>query len=189
MNSIPRIAGVDEAGRGALAGPVVAAAVVLATASRTRYPDSKKVTPTRRLALVGRLYAGEAVAIGIGWAMPAEIDKINILEATMVAMQRALRQVSADAALIDGTRCPGGLLVEQAVPKADDLFDCVGAASLVAKVFRDRWMTQLHEQYPQYGFAGHKGYGAATHMAAIDRFGGCLWHRFSFAPLKQAGLF
>lgn len=184
------IAGVDEAGRGALAGPVVAAAVVLRETIHFKYPDSKKVSASRRIDLVGRLYGGDAHLIAIGWSSHTEIDRVNILQATLLAMRRAVSQIvdEVDAVLVDGTICPNSGLIEKALPRADDLFSCVGAASLIAKVFRDRWMLLLDEDYPEYGFAGHKGYGAAIHMQAIRENGGCEWHRKSFAPLRQQEL-
>jgi len=187
----PRIAGVDEVGRGALAGPVVAAAVILDPAASRNYPDSKKLSAAKRLAACQHLFDGDALAIGLGWSMPQEIDRINILQATLLAMRRALANMgrAPDAVLVDGNINPASGFLEKSVVKADDLFPCVGAASIVAKVFRDQWMVQLDSDYPEYGFAGHKGYGAATHMQAIQRLGGCPWHRQSFAPLRQPALF
>lgn len=185
------VVGVDEAGRGCLAGPVVAAAVVLAPHAHARYPDSKTIKHNRRLALVQQLYAGEALAIGIGWASVAEIDSLNILQASLLAMRRAVYDLaecagrSPDSAVIDGLHVPGALPQEQALVDGDALDPRIGAASLVAKVFRDQWLTQLDAEYPQYGFATHFGYGTAGHLAALDRHGVSPWHRRSFAPVRN----
>lgn len=188
---LPAIAGVDEVGRGALAGPVVAAAVILAPDCRCYYRDSKKLTAMRRLSACDDLYAGDATAISIGWAMPKEIDRINILQASLLAMRRAAQTLAImpDALLVDGNQLPCSGFLEQAVVKADDLFSCVGAASIIAKCFRDRWMINLSDSFPEYGFADHKGYGAPVHLRAIEKYGSCCWHRKSFAPLKQPSLF
>lgn len=185
------VAGVDEAGRGCLAGPVVAAAVVLAEGAPSHFHDSKTIKPAKRLALVERLYAGEACAIGIGWASETEIDAINILQASLLAMRRALADLSEragrtpDAAVIDGLHVPGALAYEQAIVDGDALDPRIGAASLVAKVFRDQWLTQLDTLYPGYGLAKHFGYGTAQHMAALDQHGVCPIHRRSFAPVRN----
>ena len=185
------VAGVDEAGRGCLAGPVVAAAVVLAHHAQTSYPDSKTIKHVRRLALVERLYAGEALAVGIGWASVAEIDSLNILQASLLAMRRALVDLaeragrSPDSAVIDGLHTPGALAHERALVDGDALDARIGAASLVAKVFRDQWLTQLDADYPQYGFGAHFGYGTAAHLAALDRHGVSPWHRRTFAPVRN----
>lgn len=186
------IAGIDEAGRGCLAGPVVAAAVVLAPGARKHhYPDSKTIKPARRLALVQQLYEGEALAIGIGWADAAEIDQLNILQASLLAMRRAILDLSdragrpPDSAVIDGLHVPGAVPREQALVDGDALDARIGAASLVAKVFRDQWLSQLDAVYPLYGLAAHFGYGTARHLAALDTFGVTDLHRRSFAPVRQ----
>ncbi len=187
-------AGVDEAGRGPLAGPVVAAAVILDTARPvTGLADSKALSPARRESLANDVRS-LSVAWGLGWADAAEIDAINILQATMLAMRRAVEalKVAPTHVIVDGNRCPDlrGLPFEctvEAVVKGDALVASVSAASILAKVARDEYMRQLDGRYPGYGFADHKGYPTAAHVAAIRRLGPSPVHRMSFAPVQSSG--
>jgi ribonuclease HII len=176
-----RLAGVDEAGRGPLAGPVVAAAVVLAEPNPvTGLTDSKKLSPKRREALHDALLAGVWGA-GLGWAQPAEIDAVNILQATHRAMERAVAAIGAvDGVRIDGNSRPAGLPAAECVVGGDASDPAIAAASILAKVIRDRWMAELDGRYPGYGFAGHKGYGTAAHRDAIKQLGPSPIHRRSF---------
>jgi ribonuclease HII len=178
------VAGVDEAGRGPLAGPVVAACVVLprrASGKLKGLTDSKQLKPAQRDHYFDRLFE-VAVAIGVGEASCSEIDNINILQATFLAMRRALDQIErADHVLVDGNRpipqlsCP-----QQAIVKGDGLSLSIAAASVIAKVTRDRAMEALHAAYPVYGFDSHKGYGTKAHYAAIAEHGLTPHHRLSF---------
>lgn len=176
------VCGVDEAGRGPLAGPVVAAAVILAPG--TQLPgvnDSKKLSEKKREQLFD--YVREnALAYGIGEASEAEIDEINILNATFLAMRRAIENMdaAADFALIDGNRIQGLDIPAECVIGGDAKVLSIAAASILAKVTRDRKMRQLAEVYPQYGFEKHKGYGTKAHYAAIEQYGVCPIHRRSF---------
>ncbi len=176
------VCGVDEAGRGPLAGPVVAAAVILAPG--TQLPgvnDSKKLSEKKREQLFD--YVREnALAYGIGEASEAEIDEINILNATFLAMRRAIENMdaAADFALIDGNRVQGLDIPAECVIGGDAKVLSIAAASILAKVTRDRKMRQLAEEYPQYGFEKHKGYGTKAHYAAIEQYGVCPIHRRSF---------
>ncbi len=177
------VCGVDEAGRGPLAGPVVAAAVILAPG--TVLPgvnDSKKLTEKKREALFDYIKEN-AVAYGIGEASETEIDESNILQATYLAMTRAVEnlQISADYALIDGNKIPPQLgIPAEYVIKGDGKVLSIAAASILAKVTRDRYMRQMAEQYPQYGFEKHKGYGTKAHYQAIEEHGICPLHRRTF---------
>lgn len=182
-----RIAGIDEAGRGPLAGPVVAAAVILPQNFRGQeITDSKKLTPGKREICYDRIYE-KALAIGIGIIDPAEIDRINILQASLLAMAIAVQNISPlpDHLLIDGTFQTPLKLSQEAIPKGDGLSISISAASIIAKVTRDRLMCRYHEEYPQYGFAGHKGYPTKSHKGAILRFGCCPIHRRSFKGVKE----
>jgi len=164
------IAGVDEAGRGPLAGPVVAAAVVLPEGvTLAGLDDSKKLSEPQREALFDEI-CGTATAYGIGLATEAEIDDINILNATYLAMNRAIEQLATppDMCLIDGNRADGLNYVNQCIVKGDSKCAAIAAASILAKVTRDRLMVELHTTYPQYNFAGHKGYPTKAHYAALD---------------------
>jgi len=184
-------AGVDEAGRGPLAGPVVAAAVILDPARPIEgLADSKVLTPARREALAIEIRA-HSLAWGLGWADAAEIDTINILQATLLAMGRAL--VALDTApahvIVDGNRVPSlaGLDLDctiEAVVDGDALVPGISAASILAKCARDEHMVELDVQYPGYGFAGHKGYPTAAHVAALRQLGPSPVHRRSFAPVQ-----
>ncbi len=177
-----RIAGIDEAGRGALAGPVVAAAVVLPINCQiSGVTDSKQLTPKRRAELFDEIYR-TAVAVGVGRVDNEEIDRINILQATMGAMAQAITQITPapDYALVDGTHLPEISLLAEAIPKGDTLIQSIAAASIIAKVTRDRLMIALDETYPGYGFPVHKGYGTLLHRQAIAQLGPCPIHRRSF---------
>ncbi len=202
-----RVAGIDEAGRGALAGPVVAAAVILPPSDKTEYPfsDSKTLSAPMREELEPKIRA-VALAWGVGRAEASEIDRLGVLRATHLAARRALEElsVSPQALLTDYLhlekewqqylarisieppplqtrfRCP---------PKADRDSPTVAAASILAKVTRDRVMQALEQQYPGYGFAQHKGYGTVQHLQALNLLGPCEQHRRTFAPVAQAGLF
>ena len=177
-----RIAGIDEAGRGALAGPVVAAAVILPfNCQISGVTDSKQLTPKKRARLFDEIRR-TAVAVGVGCVDNKEIDQINILQATMAAMAQAIAQIkpAPDYALVDGTHLPNIFLPAEAIPKGDTLVQSIAAASIIAKVTRDRLMIELDETYPGYGFQVHKGYGTLLHRQAIAQLGSCPIHRRSF---------
>lgn len=181
------VAGVDEAGRGPLAGPVVAAAVILDDLHPIGgLADSKKLTPARREKLYDEIRA-KALCFCIAEASVEEIDRLNILQATMLAMRRAVMglRLKPVMVLVDGNRLPVLDVPAEAIVKGDALVPSISAASILAKVHRDRWCVQVHEEFPQYGFAGHKGYGTAVHMAALREHGACVHHRRSFAPVAQ----
>ncbi len=179
------IAGVDEAGRGPLAGPVVAAAVILDELQPIRgLADSKKLTALRRERLYDEIRA-KALCCSIAQASVEEIDALNILQATMLAMKRAVEglRLKPNKVLIDGNRLPSISILAEAIVKGDALVPCISAASILAKVYRDRWCAEYHLEYPQYGFSRHKGYGTAAHLAALREHGACPQHRKSFAPV------
>lgn len=187
------VAGIDEAGRGPLAGPVVAAAVVLPEDARLEgVTDSKKLSPAQRNRLYDAIYR-EAESIGIGIVDASEIDRINILQASLLAMRFAVDNLDPqpDCLLIDGTaRIPmpeneAFRFSQVAIPKGDMLSISISAASIVAKVTRDRMMALYHEHYPQYGFASHKGYPTEHHRQAIRTFGICFIHRRSFQGVLE----
>jgi len=181
------VCGIDEAGRGPLAGPVVAAAVILDPARPIAgLNDSKKLSERKRVALAD-LIRQNALAWCVAEASVEEIDRLNILQATLLAMQRAVAGLSVrpESALVDGNRLPVLDIPAEAIVKGDARVQAISAASILAKVHRDRWCAQLHERYPQYGFAGHKGYGTAAHMAALRAHGACPEHRRTFAPVAQ----
>ena len=181
------VAGVDEAGRGPLAGPVVAAAVILDELNPIAgLADSKKLSARKREQLFDEIRA-KALCCSIAEASVEEIDRLNILQATMLAMQRAVQGLRLKPAkvLVDGNRLPQLGMLAEAIVKGDALVPAISAASILAKVHRDRWCVQCHEQYPQYGFAGHKGYGTAEHMAALQEHGACPQHRKTFAPVSR----
>ena len=181
------MAGVDEAGRGPLAGPVVAAAVILDDLQPIAgLADSKKLTPSRREKLYDEIRA-KALCCSIAEASVEEIDRLNILQATLLAMQRAVMGLRLKPALVlvDGNRLPRLDIPAEAIVKGDALVPAISAASILAKVHRDRWCAQVHGDFPHYGFAGHKGYGTAVHMAALKEHGACVHHRRSFAPVAQ----
>lgn len=183
-----RIAGVDEVGRGPLVGAVVTAAVILDPAHPIAgLADSKKLSEKRREALYGEII-DKALAWSLGRAEPEEIDQLNILHATMLAMQRAVAGLALvpDMVLIDGNRCPKLPMRSQAVVKGDSRVAEISAASILAKVTRDREMIALDRQFPDYGFAQHKGYPTAHHLAQLARLGATEHHRRSFAPVRRA---
>lgn len=177
------ICGVDEAGRGPLAGPVCAAAVILPEGAEIPgLNDSKKLSEKKREALFD-VVKQTAIAYAIAYADVPEIEEYNILNATFLAMNRAIAalKIPADFALIDGNRVPKAIPIPcQTVVKGDSLSMSIAAASILAKVSRDRLMLEIDQAYPMYGFAGHKGYGTAAHMASIREFGPCEHHRPSF---------
>jgi len=178
-------AGVDEAGRGPLVGPVMAAAVILDPAQPIAgLADSKKLTPKSRERLDQEIRS-KAIAFCVAQASAEEIDVLNILQATMLAMTRAVEglKVSPSRIWVDGNRVPKLVVPARAVIKGDSLLDCISAASILAKVSRDHWCTQMDAEYPQYGFAQHKGYGTKAHMDALKTYGATPWHRRSFAPV------
>lgn len=181
------VAGVDEAGRGPLAGPVAAAAVILDPACVPKgLDDSKKLDPEAREDLYATI-VGSALAVGVAFASAAEIDKINIRQATFLAMRRALAALAEVPAyvLIDGNDLPPCLICEgETIVKGDATSASIAAASIVAKVTRDRLMRRLCGQHPVYGFSRHVGYGTREHLAALSAHGPCPAHRMTFAPLK-----
>jgi ribonuclease HII len=182
------IAGVDEVGRGPLVGAVVTAAVILDPARPiVGLADSKKLSEKRRLALFDEI-TEKALSWSLGRAEPEEIDQLNILHATMLAMQRAVAglHITPDFVLIDGNRCPALAMPSQAVVKGDSLVREISAASIIAKVTRDREMAELDLQFPEYGFARHKGYPTALHMERLALHGVTPHHRRSFAPVRNA---
>ena len=181
------MAGVDEAGRGPLAGPVVAAAVILDELNPIKgLADSKKLTALRREALYDEIWA-KALCCSIALATAEEIDSLNILQATMLAMKRAVEglRLKPHKVLVDGNRLPTLIILAEAIVKGDALVPSISAASILAKVYRDRWCAEFHLEYPQYGFAGHKGYGTVAHLAALRLHGACPQHRRSFAPVAE----
>jgi len=182
------VAGVDEAGRGPLVGPVVAAAVIL----DPRKPiaglaDSKMLSPRKRERLFHEILA-KALCCSVAQASAEEIDQINILQATLLAMQRAVAglRLPPKLVLVDGNRLPLLPMQAQAIVKGDATVAEISAASIVAKVHRDQWCAEFHARYPEYGFAQHKGYGTAEHLAALVAHGPCPEHRRSFAPVAKA---
>jgi ribonuclease HII len=195
-NGAVRLAGVDEAGRGPLAGPVVAAALVFDRAflESEQYGllqfinDSKSLSPSQRDASYALLTTSCPCAIGVGVADVSEIDGLNILRATHLAMARALESLShlPDFALVDGLPVPGLPCRSQAIVRGDSRSLSIAAASIIAKVSRDRMMLELDSQYPGYEFARHKGYGTQIHMEALLKLGPCPAHRRSFRPVQEA---
>ena len=182
------IAGIDEAGRGPLAGPVVAAAVIWPDRSNAveGLDDSKKLTPRWRSILYGQIYE-KALSIGIGIVDPPEIDRINILQATLRAMAMATANLSPrpDFLLIDGTFPIDSVLPQMAIARGDSLSASIAAASIIAKVSRDRMMERYDQDYPQYAFKRHKGYPTKAHREAIRKHGICPIHRRSFRGVKE----
>lgn len=177
-----RVCGIDEAGRGPLAGPVCAAAVILPDGLEIEgLNDSKKLTEKKREALFDVITA-RAEAYGIGWASEQEIDQVNILQASFLAMARAVEALSlpADFALVDGNRMPPLSIPGETIVKGDGKAACIAAASVLAKVSRDRALRELDQRHPEYGFAQHKGYGTKAHYAAIKQYGLLPEHRRSF---------
>ena len=181
------LCGVDEAGRGPLAGPVTAAAVMLDPERPIDgLRDSKKLSAAARERLADEIREC-AVAWCVAEASVEEIDQLNILQATLLAMQRAVAGLSRapDDVWVDGNRCPDWAWRSQAVVKGDDKVAAIAAASILAKTERDHFMRRLHDDYPDYGFAQHMGYGTAVHLAALKAHGACPQHRRSFAPVKR----
>ncbi|MEN9419735.1 MAG: ribonuclease [Pseudomonadota bacterium] len=181
------VAGVDEAGRGPLAGPVVAAAVILDEHAPVHgLADSKALTASRRERLEAQIMA-RALCVAIGEASVEEIDASNILQATMLAMQRAVQRLRLrpSRVLVDGNRLPVLPVAAEAIVGGDAKVDAISAASIVAKVHRDRLCLELDRRWPQYGFAAHKGYGSARHLQALAVHGACPAHRRSFAPVQR----
>lgn len=181
------MAGVDEAGRGPLAGPVVAAAVILDDLNPIEgLNDSKKLTANRREVLYDEIRA-KALCFCIAQASVQEIDELNILKATLLAMRRAVMGLRLKPVLVrvDGNQLPVLDVQAEAIVKGDSLVPAISAASILAKVTRDRWCEKLDAQYPQYGFAAHKGYGTAVHLEALRAHGACCEHRRSFAPVAR----
>ena len=182
-----KIAGIDEAGRGPLAGPVVSAAVILPDSlPPLGIADSKKLTPKKRDYLFDKIY-DHAVAVGTGIVGPLEIDRINILEAARLSMVFAVKDLNAqpDYLLIDGPFRIASDLPQEPIRKGDSLSISIAAASIVAKVTRDRMMAKYHQKYPQFGFSQHKGYPTKAHKAAIRAHGCCPIHRRSFKGVKE----
>jgi ribonuclease HII len=185
------IAGVDEAGRGPLAGPVVAAAVILDPDRRLRgLRDSKVLTPVERERLAVKIRAN-AIAWAVGFADVGEIDTLNILRASLLAMRRAVHAlaVAPTEALVDGNQCPELDCPVYAIVKGDRDIASISAASIIAKTTRDAMLVELDRVYPVYGFAQHKGYSTREHIAALNRHGPCPAHRRFFAPVAQSSFY
>jgi ribonuclease HII len=181
------VAGVDEAGRGPLAGPVVAAAVILDDLQPIKgLADSKILSARRREQLFDEIRA-KALCCCIAQASVEEIERLNILQATLLAMRRAVEGLRLKPALVlvDGNRLPVLTMRAEAIVKGDALVAAISAASILAKVHRDRWCAEVDAQYPQYGFARHKGYGTAEHLAALTAHGVCPQHRKTFRPVAD----
>ncbi|MBC7716514.1 MAG: ribonuclease HII [Pseudorhodobacter sp.] len=181
------MAGVDEAGRGPLAGPVVAAAVILDELQPIKgLNDSKALTARARERLFDEI-RGRSLCCSIGHASVEEIDSLNILQATLLAMRRAVEglRLKPHMVLVDGNRLPALQVPAQAVVKGDSKVEAISAASIVAKVYRDQLCMALHQAHPQYGFDGHKGYPTAAHFAALQAHGACAAHRRSFGPVRK----
>jgi len=181
------VAGVDEAGRGPLAGPVVAAAVILDDLNPIKgLADSKILTALRREKLFDEIRA-KALCCSVAEASVEEIERLNILQATMLAMRRAVEglRLKPKMVLVDGNRLPVLDMRAEAIVKGDATVPAISAASILAKVHRDRWCAEYDLQFPQYGFAQHKGYGTAQHLAALREFGACPQHRKTFRPVTE----
>lgn len=186
-NGYPVVAGVDEAGRGPLAGPVVSAAVIFPPSFRdSNITDSKKLTPKKRDRLYEEIY-GRAVSVGIGIVDPVEIDRINILRASLLSMAISVNNLAPkpDFLLIDGTFGIPSEICQEPIPKGDSLSVSIAAASIVAKVTRDRMMAEYDLYYPEYGFPGHKGYPTKAHKEAIKKFGCSPIHRRCFKGVRE----
>lgn len=187
LNKYQLLAGVDEAGRGPLAGAVIAAAVILPKQKKiVGLTDSKKLTPKQRLKL-SEIIKAEAVAYSLGRSDAEEIDKINILQASLLAMKRAVLDllIKPDMVVVDGCYCPDININSIAIIKGDDLVPAISAASIIAKVARDQEMILLDKQYPEYGFSSHKGYPTKQHIQALQYYGASPIHRKSFAPVAK----
>lgn len=182
------VAGVDEAGRGPLAGPVTAAAVILDPENPiSGLADSKKLSEKRRESLA-ELIRSRSIAWALGWSDAEEIDSINILQASLMAMRRAVESLNIQPlhALIDGNRCPALSCTAEAIVGGDAIVPSISAASILAKVARDQYLHKLDEIYPHYGFARHKGYPVKLHILALNEHGPCPEHRRSYAPVRKA---
>jgi len=187
MAAAVSICGIDEAGRGPLAGPVYAAAVILVPARAIKgLKDSKLLSPEQREVLA-RTVIEQALAYAIAQASVEEIDRLNILQASLLAMRRAVDalRMRPDEAWIDGNQCPGLACPERAIVSGDRLHAVISAASVLAKTARDAEMRRMHERFPQYGFDQHKGYGTAEHLQCLERHGPCEIHRHSFEPVRR----
>lgn len=187
-DTVGLVAGVDEAGRGPLAGPVVAAAVILDDLQPIKgLHDSKKLSEKRREKLYDEILA-KALCCSIAEASVQEIDSLNILQATLLAMRRAVDglRLKPVKVLVDGNRLPVLDVRAEAIVQGDALVPAISAASILAKVHRDRLCAQLHAQYPHYGFDRHKGYGTADHLQALAEHGPSPWHRLSFGPVARS---
>jgi ribonuclease HII len=184
------VCGVDEAGRGPLAGPVVAAAVILNPKRRIRGLDDSKVLSAKKREELYEKIVERSLAYCVASASVEEIDTLNILHATMLAMKRAVEGLSMlpTLAKIDGNRCPTLSIRSEAIVSGDALVSCISAASILAKVTRDRMLLQLHQDFPLYGFNAHAGYGTPQHLLALREHGPCEHHRRSFAPVREAHL-
>ncbi len=180
------IVGVDEVGRGPLIGDVVAAAVILPLDCNLPLRDSKKLSASKRLLLAEQIKL-QALDYSIQVASPAEIDELNILHATLLAMKRSIEAltVNFDKVLVDGNRCPNIESNCEAIVKGDDKVLAISAASILAKVYRDQQMFELDKQYPNYGFAKHKGYPTKFHLEALSKFGAITGYRKSFKPVRE----
>lgn len=193
-----RIAGIDEAGRGPLVGSVVAAAVIIDEKfaereiheSLAKLTDSKQISESMRDSFFDLLSNSDSVEIGVGIASASEIDEINILRATHLAMKRAVEQLSPlpQHVLVDGNPVKGLPVSSTSIVKGDSKSLSIAAASIIAKVTRDQMMYELDKRYPQYGFAKHKGYGTKQHLAALNEYGAIREHRISFRPVREAGI-
>ena len=187
FNGFTCVAGIDEAGRGPLAGPVMAAAVILPVGlALDDVDDSKKLSPDKREKLFD-IIMSQAVSVGVGITGPLEIDRINILQATRAAMLAAVQQLSPqpDYLLIDGISTINSAIPQKTIKKGDSLSLSIAAASIIAKVTRDRLMVEMDSKYPGYGFSGHKGYGSAAHLDAIRKLGPSPIHRMTFGGVKE----
>jgi len=181
------VAGVDEAGRGPLAGPVVAAAVILDDLKPIAgLADSKTLSPRQRERLSAEIHA-RALCFSVAQASVEEIDRLNILQATLLAMRRAVMglRLKPHKVLVDGNRLPTLDIMAEAVVQGDRKVPAISAASILAKVARDRWCLEIDAEYPAYGFAAHKGYGTAQHLLALQTHGATPWHRRSFSPVAR----
>lgn len=190
FDGLTQVAGVDEVGRGPLAGPVVAAAVILDPQRPVEgLRDSKQLTETRRDELCLQIKE-RAMAWSIAACTPSEIDEINILQASMLAMRRAVEALAMVPQLVrvDGNRCPELKVPVEAIVGGDDTVPCISAASIIAKVYRDAEMRRFHAKFPEYGFDRHKGYATAFHLAALEMHGPCILHRRSFAPVRDCAV-
>lgn len=183
-----RVAGLDEAGRGPLAGPVVAAACILPRGLLiAQVNDSKQLTPKVREQLFHRLTTDPSIVYGVGLVESQEIDRVNIYQATIQAMWQAIDKLAVypDCLLVDGMNLPHPFLCSQKIVQGDQLSQSIAAASIIAKETRDQLMRMYHEQWPCYGFDQHKGYGTPQHLEALELYGPCPIHRFSFEPIQN----